>query len=172
MCSYHLLHLACSNCRKLVRAFKSFSIDRPPSVLTIQLKRFADFTGRKIDKHVAFSPSLNLAPFLSNSTVSSSGGSPSTSPSPSSPSPSHPHSPKHGSCAYHLYGVLVHAGWSTHSGHYYCFVKGPAGTWHRMDDSRVGACVSARMCAWLRDCVNAWCMSVIVSASMWACVGG
>lgn len=38
---------------------------------------------------------------------------------------------------YALFGVLVHAGWSTHSGHYYAFVKTATGIWHAMDDSRV-----------------------------------
>ena len=34
---------------------------------------------------------------------------------------------------YELYG----AGHSVHSGHYYCFVRGPNGIWHHMDDTRV-----------------------------------
>lgn len=38
---------------------------------------------------------------------------------------------------YNLYGVLVHAGRSTHSGHYYCFVRSPAGMWYELDDSSV-----------------------------------
>eukprot|EP00951_Prasinocladus_malaysianus_P009144 scaffold66743_cov38-Prasinocladus_malaysianus.AAC.1 len=51
------------------------------------------------------------------------------------------HSPnEHGKPTRHLYtlyGVLVHAGHSVHSGHYYCFVRGPTGMWHAMDDDRV-----------------------------------
>jgi ubiquitin carboxyl-terminal hydrolase 36/42 len=38
---------------------------------------------------------------------------------------------------YELFGVLVHAGHSVHSGHYYCFVRGPNGLWHQMDDNHV-----------------------------------
>jgi hypothetical protein len=38
---------------------------------------------------------------------------------------------------YNLYGVLVHAGRSTHSGHYYCYVRSPAGVWYELDDSSV-----------------------------------
>jgi ubiquitin carboxyl-terminal hydrolase 36/42 len=41
------------------------------------------------------------------------------------------------SVKYQLYGVLVHSGPSVHSGHYYCYVKGPNGLWHRMDDDLV-----------------------------------
>ena len=40
---------------------------------------------------------------------------------------------------YTLYGVLVHAGWSTHSGHYYCFVRTSTGMWYSLDDNRVGS---------------------------------
>lgn len=42
-----------------------------------------------------------------------------------------------GDANYLLYAVLVHAGWSTHSGHYYCFVRTAGDTWHGLDDSRV-----------------------------------
>ncbi|GJP77146.1 hypothetical protein CLOP_g7577 [Closterium sp. NIES-67] len=139
----------CSKCRKKVRALKSFAVEEAPPILTVHLKRFAAFTGRKLDKHVAFDPSLDLSPFM-------------TAPS---PSPSSPHSTagcssssitntsasasgggsksSRGSSSsgrggkYSLYGVLVHAGWSTNSGHYYCYVRGPSGTWSSMDDSRV-----------------------------------
>ncbi|XP_073044179.1 uncharacterized protein [Primulina eburnea] len=39
--------------------------------------------------------------------------------------------------SYTLYGVLVHAGWSTHSGHYYCFVRTSSGMWYSLDDNQV-----------------------------------
>ena len=38
---------------------------------------------------------------------------------------------------YTLYGVLVHCGWSTRSGHYYCFVRTSSGMWYSLDDNRV-----------------------------------
>ena len=38
---------------------------------------------------------------------------------------------------YSLYGVLVHAGWNTQSGHYYCFVRTSSGIWHNLDDNEV-----------------------------------
>jgi len=38
---------------------------------------------------------------------------------------------------YNLYGVLVHWGNSSNSGHYYSFIKASNGSWYRMDDSRV-----------------------------------
>jgi hypothetical protein len=39
--------------------------------------------------------------------------------------------------SYRLYGVLVHAGRSTHSGHYFAYVRAPTGGWYLMDDSTV-----------------------------------
>ena len=38
---------------------------------------------------------------------------------------------------YTLYGVLVHAGHSVHSGHYYAYIKAPNGLWHHLDDNQV-----------------------------------
>ena len=38
---------------------------------------------------------------------------------------------------YELFGVLVHAGHSVHSGHYYCFVRAANGLWHQFDDHQV-----------------------------------
>lgn len=58
-----------------------------------------------------FETELNIAPYMSNRRA--------------------------GPQMYELYGVLVHAGHSVHSGHYYCFVRGPNGIWHHMDDTRV-----------------------------------
>lgn len=38
---------------------------------------------------------------------------------------------------YELFGVLVHAGHSVHSGHYYCFARAANGLWHQFDDHQV-----------------------------------
>lgn len=43
-----------------------------------------------------------------------------------------------GELKYTLYGVLVHAGRNTHSGHYYCFVRTSSGMWYALDDDEVG----------------------------------
>lgn len=105
-------------------AERRLTIDKPPSVLTIHLKRFGEFGGLsgmfgyapKITKHVEFDDELDIAKFMSQ------------------PPPAGSFLSK-----YTLYGVLVHAGHSTTSGHYYSFVKSPAGIWNLMDDSHVSS---------------------------------
>ncbi|XP_052735657.1 ubiquitin carboxyl-terminal hydrolase 23 isoform X2 [Vigna angularis] len=42
-----------------------------------------------------------------------------------------------GDVKYSLYGVLVHTGSSTHSGHYYCYVRTSNNMWYTLDDNRV-----------------------------------
>uniref|UniRef100_A0ACD5ZPV7 Uncharacterized protein n=1 Tax=Avena sativa TaxID=4498 RepID=A0ACD5ZPV7_AVESA len=102
----------CEHCRQKVVAKKRFTIDRAPNVLTVHLKRFSPFSSReKIDKKVDFRPVLDLKPFVSDS--------------------------KGADYKYSLYGVLVHAGWSTQSGHYYCYVRTSSGMWHNLDDNQV-----------------------------------
>lgn len=102
----------CHRCRQKVKALKQLTVHKAPYVLSIHLKRFGSRApGQKIDKKVEFGPTLDLKPFVSNS--------------------------NDGDLKYTLYGVLVHAGWSTHSGHYFCFVRTSSGMWHSLDDNRV-----------------------------------
>ncbi|XP_024518765.1 ubiquitin carboxyl-terminal hydrolase 23 [Selaginella moellendorffii] len=102
----------CEKCKKKVRAIKRFTIETAPNVLTVQFKRFSStgLHGQKIDKKVHFGRKLDITPFMSNA---------------------------RDGAVYDLYGVLVHAGWSTRSGHYYCFVRTSSDMWHVLDDSRV-----------------------------------
>jgi len=125
----------CDRTKKKVRATKRFSIEKAPNVLTLQLKRFEyGGFGAKINKQacscclcgppsapahsgcpplqVDFTPVLDLRPFMSFPCVQES-------------------------YAYRLTGVLVHSGRSTHSGHYFSFVRSPAGAWFLMDDETV-----------------------------------
>ncbi|KFD55210.1 hypothetical protein M513_03851 [Trichuris suis] len=101
----------CPRCNKRVSARKILTIHCAPNVLTVHLKRF-DHIG-KIDRHISYSERLNLRPYMTE---------------------------KQGlPVNYRLYGVVVHNGRSTNSGHYYAFVRNPLGQWHLMDDSRVCA---------------------------------
>lgn len=101
----------CTKCKKMVTASKRFTIHRNPNVLTLSLKRFANFTGGKITKDVKYNEYLDLRPYMSLSQGESQG--------------------------YGLYAVLVHSGFSCHAGHYFCYVKGSNGQWYQMNDSSV-----------------------------------
>lgn len=101
----------CAKCKKKVPASKRFSIHRTSNVLTLSLKRFANFSGGKITKDVGYPEFLNIRPYMSQSS-----GEPVT---------------------YGLYAVLVHSGYSCHAGHYYCYVKASNGQWYQMNDSLV-----------------------------------
>ncbi|KAI4893556.1 hypothetical protein NFI96_021353 [Prochilodus magdalenae] len=101
----------CSKCKKMVQASKRFTIHRSSNVLTVSLKRFANFNGGKIAKEVRYSEYLDMRPFMSQC---------------------------HGEPQlYGLYAVLVHSGFSCHAGHYFCYVKASNGQWYQMNDSSV-----------------------------------
>ncbi|XP_067403279.1 ubiquitin carboxyl-terminal hydrolase 36 isoform X2 [Emydura macquarii macquarii] len=101
----------CAKCKRKVPATKRFTIHRASNVLTLSLKRFANFSGGKITKDVGYPEFLNIRPYMSQSN-----GCP---------------------VVYGLYAVLVHSGYSCHAGHYYCYVKASNGQWYQMNDSLV-----------------------------------
>ncbi|XP_056910937.1 ubiquitin carboxyl-terminal hydrolase 42 isoform X1 [Takifugu flavidus] len=101
----------CTKCKKMVTASKRFTIHRSANVLTLALKRFANFSGGKITKDVKYPEYLDLRPFMSQSQ-----GEPQV---------------------YGLYAVLVHSGFSCHAGHYFCYIKASNGQWYQMNDSSV-----------------------------------
>ncbi|KAM7074665.1 ubiquitin carboxyl-terminal hydrolase 42-like [Ciconia maguari] len=104
----------CSKCDKMVAASKRFTIHCVPKVLTLCLKRFGDFTGRKISKVVKYPEYLDLRPYASQTA-----GEP---------------------LLYALYAVLVHHGGSCCAGHYFCYTKASNGLWYKMNDTSVDGC--------------------------------
>lgn len=60
----------CERCKQKVQALKQLTIDKPPHVLTIHLKRFGAHPGHKIDRKVEFEPFLDLKSFVSDPNVS------------------------------------------------------------------------------------------------------
>ncbi|XP_053906512.1 ubiquitin carboxyl-terminal hydrolase 36-like [Cuculus canorus] len=101
----------CDKCQAKVQAIKRFSIHRASSVLIVSLKRFSIFSGGKIKKNVTYPEILDIRPYLSKA--------------------------KGDPMNYELYAVLVHSGYSCHSGHYYCYVKASDGQWYKMNDAVV-----------------------------------
>lgn len=104
----------CNTCLGKVPASKTLTLHTPSKVLILVLKRFSDFTGNKMAKDMHYPERLDMQPYLCEQRA--------------------------GPLVYVLYAVLVHAGWSCHSGHYFCFVKAGNGQWYKMDDAKVTAC--------------------------------
>jgi ubiquitin C-terminal hydrolase len=121
-------HFLNVRCKKKSNAKKQITIAKPPSVLTIQLKRF-DFTfssrGDKLNKPIQYPESLDIAPYTSFAG---------------------PNGVKDTKIMYDLYAVLVHSGSTCVSGHYYCYVKNSNGMWYCMDDSDVSTCRRYAQC--------------------------
>ncbi|NWX09482.1 UBP42 hydrolase, partial [Caloenas nicobarica] len=101
----------CSKCEQLVSASKRLTIHQSSNVLTVCLKRFDPFSGRKIGKVVQYPEYLDLGAYTSQA--------------------------PRGPLLYSLYAVLVHEGYSCQAGHYYCFVKASDGRWYKMNDDSV-----------------------------------
>lgn len=80
------------------------TFQKPPRILTVQFLRFT-YTGRKIDKFIKFPKCFNLRAFVSDNI---DGNLPRD---------------QHTDHIYDLYGVVIHSGRSTRSGHYYSYVK-------------------------------------------------
>ncbi|EOA30054.1 hypothetical protein CARUB_v10013160mg [Capsella rubella] len=102
----------CETCKKLVTARKQMSVLQAPNILVIQLKRFEGIYGGKIDKAISFGEILVLSNFMSKAS-------------------------KDPQTEYKLFGIIVHAGLSPESGHYYAYVKDSLGQWYCCNDSLV-----------------------------------
>lgn len=103
----------CDHCKKLSNAHKQFTIFKAPTVAVFHLKRFNHY-GQKVNKFISFPEQITLNPYMSR------------------------RSDKHTEqFHYQLHGVLVHMGGSVNSGHYYCYVKSPSGSWYEMNDESV-----------------------------------
>jgi len=77
--------------------------------------------GGKVTRHIVFPEVLDLEPYVSSGLRDSSQNSVDE-------------------YRYRLYGVLVHEGHSTSSGHYYCYVMMADGSWYCMNDHIVSCC--------------------------------
>jgi len=87
-------------------ASKQMLVFSPPAILTLQLKRFQQTMSgcKKVNKHVAFPVTLDLAAFCSSTCVAL------------------PHMSLDPTVLYSLYGVVEHSG-SLRGGHYVAYVK-------------------------------------------------
>lgn len=83
----------CESCKKRVSASKKFSLERAPTVLCIQLKRFTAMGG-KLSKHITIGEKLNLQKYLSKTSDSNQ------------------------NCVYRFVSMVTHLGSSSSGGHY------------------------------------------------------
>ena len=90
----------CENCKQLSNARKGFSILTVPDVITFQLKRFTN-TMRKIGKMIHYPEVIDVSKFIDKGS-------------------DHKHD---NHTKLELFGIVVHAGGSSYSGHYYSYVK-------------------------------------------------
>lgn len=123
-CKHELLskgnRYRCESCGELSEASKQMLLDQLPPVITFHLKRFSAsgvschpvLSFGKLNKHVDFPCELDMSSYCT--TLNS------------------PRNTK-----YRLYGVLVHEGHSTHSGHYYAFIRASNSMWYCMNDESV-----------------------------------
>ncbi|KAG8803344.1 hypothetical protein FRC20_002190 [Serendipita sp. 405] len=99
----------CEKCNKQVNALKQITVHKTPQALCIQLKRFTPW-GRKLTHPIEYAERLSLQDAMSSGQ----------------------RSPR-----YHLYGVVVHAGSTPNSGHYYAWAKNHQGRWARINDDEI-----------------------------------
>lgn len=104
----------CEKCKKLSTARKQMSIFQAPNVLVIQLKRFEDIYGGKIDRNIIFEERLALSGHMCRDSQDVRS-------------------------EYTLFGTIVHSGYSQDSGHYYAYVKDQYSQWYCCNDAHVSS---------------------------------
>lgn len=105
--------LVCETCNRRVTVQRQTTFWQAPEILLLHLKRF-DNEGRKINKSVAFSQTLDFTDVISRDS---------------------PHA-NQGQTSYSLYAMITHYGPFMGAGHYVAFVK-LDGKWYLFDDKNV-----------------------------------
>ncbi|XP_011313285.1 ubiquitin carboxyl-terminal hydrolase 36 [Fopius arisanus] len=103
----------CEACKRRVPATKQFSLERPPKVLCVQLKRFS-VMGGKISRHIAFKQTVDMGPYLWRE--------PGETPR---------------KLNYKLMSMVTHMGPSVNCGHYTAVAQVSTGQYYSFDDSCV-----------------------------------
>lgn len=103
----------CEACKRRVPATKQFTLERPPKVLCVQLKRFS-FLGGKISRHIGFKQTIDMGQYLWREPGES---------------------PKQ--LTYKLMSMVTHMGPSVNCGHYTAVAQVSSGQYYSFDDSCV-----------------------------------
>ena len=131
----------CDKCNKKTRATKQYSIRTAPNILVVHLKRFDFSFAGKLSHFVQYPETLSLKTLIPDAQThnpSTSAASMAAASLDSSLNNNNNNKEKAlRNVTYKLYGVLVHLGHTSHSGHYYSYVRGPNDQWYKADDTRV-----------------------------------
>lgn len=100
----------CEACKRRVPATKQFTLERPPKVLCVQLKRFS-FLGGKISRHIGFKQTIDMGQYLWREPGES---------------------PKQ--LTYKLMSMVTHMGPSVNCGHYTAVAQVSSGQYYSFDD--------------------------------------
>lgn len=103
----------CEACKRRVPATKQFTLERPPKVLCVQLKRFS-VLGGKISRHIGFKQTIDMGPYLWRE--------PGESPR---------------QLTYKLMSMVTHMGPSVNCGHYTAVAQVSSGQYYSFDDACV-----------------------------------
>ncbi|XP_029169097.1 ubiquitin carboxyl-terminal hydrolase 36 [Nylanderia fulva] len=103
----------CEACKRRVPATKQFTLERPPKVLCVQLKRFS-VLGGKISRHIGFKQTIDMGPYLWRE--------PGESPR---------------QLTYKLMSMVTHMGPSVNCGHYTAIAQVSSGQYYSFDDCSV-----------------------------------
>ncbi|XP_014485886.1 PREDICTED: ubiquitin carboxyl-terminal hydrolase 36 isoform X2 [Dinoponera quadriceps] len=103
----------CEACKRRVPATKQFTLERPPKVLCVQLKRFS-VIGAKISKHIGFKQTIDMGRYLWREPGEA---------------------PKQ--LTYKLMSLVTHMGPSVNCGHYTAIAQVSSGQYYTFDDACV-----------------------------------
>ncbi|GMH32231.1 hypothetical protein BSKO_00065 [Bryopsis sp. KO-2023] len=109
---YRLEHGPGKHDFRMVDATKRITISQAPNALMVVLKRFP-LPDMKDSRKIKFSATLDVQPYMSEDAEES------------------------GPMRYDLNAVIVHAGETTQSGHYFTYAKAANGMWHLFNDESV-----------------------------------
>ncbi|PHT39082.1 hypothetical protein CQW23_22655 [Capsicum baccatum] len=112
---YPEIKYTCERCKEQVSIEKQLMLYNAPSVAVFHLKRFQNDGSivQKVDTNISFSLELDLLPYTENIQSYNE------------------------EMKYDLYAVIVHAGSTSSSGHYYSFICAEPSEWYKFDDSTI-----------------------------------
>ena len=127
----------CPKCKSLQNATKRLSVTSAPQILIVTIKRF-DIFGRKITKSIRYPSAFNMKNYMDGFVDSQHAIARSKASSKAKAQVATATNANFDQI-YDLYGVVIHKGSSTNSGHYFSYCKSVNNKgWYECNDSFVG----------------------------------